>query len=167
MNYFTQAKDIDELKAEYKTLCKKYHPDLNIEIDTTSIQQEINKEYEEKLKTATRFSKHFNKDIPLTEKDIETEKEIKEIILKTIHLKGLIVELCGRWIWFSGESKKYKEFLKELGCKYAPKKKVWYWRPADAKVWRKSKKKLDLDEIRGIYGSKVFTKNESFYLQKA
>lgn len=46
MKYFKNINCVEQLKKQYKTLCKKYHPDLN-ENDTTSIMQEINAEYEQ------------------------------------------------------------------------------------------------------------------------
>lgn len=38
MKYFENVNTIEELKKQYKNLVKKYHPDLNREVDTTEIR---------------------------------------------------------------------------------------------------------------------------------
>ena len=46
MKHFTNIDSVETLKKQYKTLCKKYHPDLNHDTDTTDIMKQINAEYE-------------------------------------------------------------------------------------------------------------------------
>jgi hypothetical protein len=64
---------------------------------------------------------------------------------------GLTIEVCGTWIWVSGDTRPHKEILKESGYKWAPVKKLWHWRPADAKSF--SRGKYTMDEIRASHGS--------------
>ncbi len=45
--YFDHIKSIDEIKARYKILAKRLHPDIG---GDTTIMQEINREYEEAIK---------------------------------------------------------------------------------------------------------------------
>lgn len=80
------------------------------------------------------------------------ENKLKE--LKALSLPNIKVELCGTWIWITGDTKPVKEQLKELGCKWAPKKKKWFWRkPTDKKFWKKGE--LDMDAIRMKHGSEI------------
>lgn len=156
MDYFKGIKTLKELKATYKDLCKKYHPDINVYMNDSFIK-EINFQYEKMLSQVTKYNNYTKENEEMSLNDIEVEKEIKDIILKTLNLKGLDVELCGNWIWFTGETRTHKDILKGLGCYFAAKKKAWYWRPADYK--RKGKKTLSLNEIRETHGSKKFTRN--------
>lgn len=64
---------------------------------------------------------------------------------------GLVLEVCGTWLWASGETKEHKEVLKSLGFHYASKKKMWYWR--DASDTTKRSRGATMDYIRSKYGS--------------
>lgn len=145
MKYFHDVKDLNELKERYRQLCRQYHPDLG---GNTAIMQEINAEYEHMLKTG-----EF--DFGSSSEGIESS--LRSVIEKTVILDGLIVEICGRWLWFTGETRKHKDRLKALGCRWARKKCAWYWRSADEK--RKRTKTIPLDKIRAKYGSKVVEKS--------
>ena len=67
--------------------------------------------------------------------------------------KGLSVELCGTWIWVSGNTKKHKELLKKLGLQYARKKQKWYLKPAGYKYHKH--KPISMEKIRFKYGSET------------
>lgn len=143
MKYFAGVTNLDELKAEYKKLCKIHHPDLG---GDTRTMQEINAEYHHLLKTGN---------FEMGNSSVEIEEAIRDIIERATVLDGLIIELCGRWVWFTGATFKWKAQLKELGCFFASKKKAWYWRPADEE--RKGPHKpLDLDQIKEKYGAIKF-----------
>jgi len=142
MQYFKDVKNLEDLKNIYKELCKKHHPDLG---GDTEIMKEINTQYSKLLKKG-------NFDFEFTTEEIE--EALRDIIEKTISFEGLIVEICGRWVWFTGNTYGWKEQLNELGCHYSGKKKAWYWRPEDeAKKGRH--KPISLVEIRSKYGSKT------------
>ena len=145
VKYFRSVTSLDELKAEYRSLCKINHPDKGGE---TSVMQEINAEYSYLLKNG-RFD--------FGNSSLQIEESIREIIEQTEILEGLVVELCGRWIWFGGDTYKWKGTLKSIGCFWASKKKAWYWRPADEAISGKHKT-LSIEEIRERHGSKVFQK---------
>jgi hypothetical protein len=70
-------------------------------------------------------------------------------------LDGLVIELCGRWVWFTGATYKWKDQLKALGCLFAGKKKAWYWRPADEER-KGGHKPMELDKIKEKYGAISF-----------
>jgi len=145
--YFDSIENLDNLKSRYRDLTKKYHPDLAG--GDTATMAKINAEYESALKYAKNF-----KGESLSHDDIEVEKIIMDIIQKTVALNGIVVELCGRWLWFTGDTWNHKDFLKTIGCFWARKKSAWYWRPDDAQV--RSRRPLSLVQIRERHGSKVF-----------
>lgn len=142
-NYFKGVASLDDLKIEYKKLCKLHHPDLG---GDTATMQAINAEYDYLLKTGC---------FDLGGSTVEIEEAIRKVVEATIVLQGLQVELCGRWVWFTGETFQWREQLKALGCFFASKKKAWYWRPEDEAKQGKHKT-LELDQIRTKYGSQVF-----------
>ncbi len=74
-------------------------------------------------------------------------------------MQGIQIELCGSWLWMTGETMKYKEQLKALGCLWSANKKAWYYN-GDS---RKSKKRAhckSMDEIRTAWGSQKIAKTD-------
>lgn len=135
LNYFKNVTTIEELKNTYKELAKKYHPDINP--NGTEIMKEINAEYEKAF------------EILKTQKDIEDD--FRETIDAIINL-DINIEICGTWIWVSGDTKPVKDTLKASGLKWAKKKQMWFWRPADQAA-RRTRKTMDMEHIRDKYGS--------------
>ena len=64
------------------------------------------------------------------------------------------LEVCGSWLWIDGETYKHKDVLRQAGCKWAVKKRMWYWKPANySRPWFKSSREYSLDDIRNEHGS--------------
>lgn len=149
IQYLTGVANLDELKTVYRDLCKKYHPDLGGDVEIMKI---INAEYAYLLTTG-------NFDFTTSKTSAEIEEAIRAIIERATVLNGLVIELCGRWVWFTGATYQWKDQLKALGCFFASKKKAWYWRPADEER-KGSHKPMPLDAIRAKYGSIEFETKE-------
>ena len=49
----------------------------------------------------------------------ETAEEFRTIIELLLKLDGITVELCGSWLWLSGETKQHKDALKAAGCRWS------------------------------------------------
>ena len=142
MHYFNKCQNLDELKKRFRDLCKLHHPDLGG--DETTMKA-VNTEYEACLKDGLKHTKDF--------KDrMNIEKELAAILQRLIILPDVTVEICGRWIWVTGNTYPVKSQLKSAGCRFANKKKAWYWR-SDKDKAPSRKKKLSLDEIRSKFGS--------------
>jgi len=142
--YFNGCASLDEVKSRYKQLAMQYHPDRG---GDNRIMQTINMEYESIRKNPS-FS--FWKQKEEVKQDYV---EFPDIINKIIRLQGIIIELCGNWIWVSGATYKYKRQLKEAGFFFAGEKKLWYWRPHDYKS--ANRKPRTIEYIRMKYGSDV------------
>jgi hypothetical protein len=112
--YFTFVANLDDLKAQYRAFCKEHHPDLGGDVE---IMKAINNEYSERLNSGI-----FNEEYERTNTSAGIEESLREIIEKTVCLKAISIEICGRWVWFSGETWRYKKYLKEIGCQWASKK---------------------------------------------
>ena len=143
--FFKFVTDLDDLKSQYRQLCKQHHPDLGGDVE---VMKKINAEYSQRLTSGI-----FNAEFEEKNTNSDIEEALRDVIEKTCCLQGLIIEICGRWVWFTGATYEFKTYLKEIGCFFSGKKKAWYWRPADEKK-RRFGKTLELDEIRSKYGSK-------------
>lgn len=129
----------DQVKAAYVAACKKYHPDVNPAGE--EMMKVINAAYEV-LQDHTGEIKDEQSDYG----------DIFNNALNTVFpLSGLLVEICGVWLWITGDTKKHKDTLKTAGFKWSPKKKAWYFRPEQFRSF--SRGQTSLDEIRAKYGS--------------
>lgn len=157
MTYFTHVSTLDELKAEYRRLAMKHHPDRGGDTET---MKEINRQHDElfeKLKAAHN-AKADADTTGRTYHTTETAAEFRDIIEALLKLDGLTVELCGAWLWIGGETRKHKDALKAAGCRWSNNKKLWYWRhPEDARPYHRGRKTID--QIRSKYGSQVFDRD--------
>ena len=135
------------IKSRYRDLARQHHPDLG---GDTAIMQDINACYEIALKTDYR-RQGFDESKITWRWDLD-----REILYKVVELMKisdtLTVEICGLWVWVSGNTKTYKDALKRAGCYYAAKKACWYWRRASDK-YRRRGKPMDMTHIRAKYGS--------------
>lgn len=156
MNYFKNCKTLNEVKAMYKTLAKQYHPDIT-GTDTNAIMQVINMEYARAIKMAATGSDLSSEEV---EAEILNAEAYKNAINAIINLPGIIIELCGGWIWVSGNTYQHRKILSganETGVKFwfASAKKMWYFRSVEYATM--NKKKHTMEEIRHKYGSQLIS----------
>lgn len=153
--YFKNVTTLEELKAEYKKLAMANHPDRGGDLET---MKEINNEYDmlfPKLKNT-----HKNKDGETYQKETnEAPSWFKDLIDTLIRMEGVHVEIIGCFVWVSGNTKPYKDQLKELGFKWHSKKVCWYKAPED--YVKRSKKQYSMSDIRDMYGVQYETDGES------
>jgi len=92
----------------------------------------------------------------LTVDENATLAEYPEILNKVLNeintLDSLVIEVCGLWVWVTGNTKIHKDTLKEQGFKWAKNKASWFYRPETAKS-RNRYKPWDMEQIRDAYGS--------------
>ncbi len=127
------------VKKAYRLACAKYHPDRNPA--GLEMMKAINVAYDT-LKDITGNVENS---------DIEYSDKLNDAINSIINLDGLNIEVCGSWVWVSGNTKPHKDIIKEAGYKWASKKKMWYFRPEDYKS--RSRGKFSIDDIRNMHGS--------------
>ena len=149
MTYFNNINNLDELKAAYRRLAMKHHPDRGGDVET---MKAINAEHDALFEA---LKKKHNENADDYHKTTETPEEFREIIMKLIIIPGLDVELCGSWLWIGGNTREHKEELKALGCRWSQNKKRWYWHHAEeGRKWRRGT--YSMNEIRTKYGSQTF-----------
>jgi len=66
-------------------------------------------------------------------------------------MDNIIIEIIGCFVWVTGNTRIYKEKLKELKFQWHSKKIAWYLKPED--YHRKSRREYGLEEIRQMYGT--------------
>lgn len=144
--YFVGIDSIEELKKAYKRLARKHHPDLG---GDPEIMKEINAEYDCILDKLANGWKGAAK---TASAGFGAVKDcFRQMIERIIALEGLEIEICGNWVWVSGDTYTHRKAIKEAGYRWASKKRMWYWRPEEFATSSHGKKTME--EIRDKYGS--------------
>ena len=138
----------EEIKTCYRKLASCNHPDKG---GDTEAMQLINKAYDDLLE----YFKH-NDNLMIDNDIINTASKsfnfefIKEI--KT--MQGIVIEVCGYWVWLGGDTFEHKDKIKALKFKFSSAKKKWYWSPTiDENQYRRGSKSMK--QIRSKYGSVI------------
>lgn len=152
--WFAGVTTIEELRKRYRELLKQFHPDNGGGEET---MKAINIEYDKLFDALNKKSKS---DCQTDTYDQNAENQaFKEILNQIIGYK-MEIELIGRWIWcFNCFA--YKDRLKELGFKFAPKKKAWTWHYGEFSRYHKGE--IPIDDIRAKYGSQKVTRQSKQY----
>lgn len=134
-NEFRNLTGINEAKKVFKKLAQVLHPDKG---GSNEEFQELNSVYNYYLENKLYFSNESKFDL-----------ELEKIISKILHYEDITIEVVGSWIWLSGlGTKNIKDKLKELGFKWASKKRMWYF----GEMKGRNPKEKSLDEIKAKYG---------------
>lgn len=170
MTYFKNVNTIEELRRQFRDLLKKHHPDNG---GSEEVAKQINAEYERLFKVlkdkheskasagAGANSKTYNDNTY----NFEEDAKLREVLQKIIHFTDITIEICGVFIWVSGNTYQYKKELKESGFLWASQKRQWYWRPET--YVKKSRKTLSMQDIRNYYGSTEVKPEERLKLAQA
>lgn len=149
MQYFENVKTLEDLKKQYCRLAMKFHPDMG---GNTEIMQQINAEHDRLFET---LKEKHNATADEYHKTTETPEEFRAVIEFLIKLHGIVAELCGSWVWVSGDTKPHKEQLKTAGFHWSQNKKQWYWHHEEpGRKWRREN--TSMADIRRKYGNQIF-----------
>lgn len=146
--FFKGCATTEEVKAKYRELAKKHHPD--IEGGNAETMKAINDQYDKLIKGIIEN----DEEIADSEKAdfVHYDTQYREAIEKIIHLTGINIEMVGDWIWVTGETYNNRQALAEASYFFSKNKQAWYFRSDKYKSMNKGKS-MSLDEIRGKYGS--------------
>lgn len=145
-NFFAGCFTEAEIKARYRDLCKVHHPDLG---GSDEMMKLVNLAYEARLRG--EFRKDY--DDETAENMVDLEKEVAAKVAEIIGLKGIVIELVGRWVWVTGNTWPVKDTIKRAGFSWASQKRCWFWHKPEDKCPSRARKTLD--EIKAKYGSTV------------
>lgn len=147
--YFAECRTLNELKAAYKRLAMLHHPDRGGDLRT---MQAINAEYDamfERLKRA-----EADGDEPQANRTAEVAEDFRKVVDALLKLDGIEIELCGSWLWISGDTFAVKDQLKAAGCRWQRQKRKWFWHPPEARTGY-GKRPATMGYIRAKYGSQL------------
>lgn len=148
LKFFREVSTLQELKTTFKTLILFWHPDRNASEHAEENTKLIIIEYQYLLKTGN-FENEFSSSTNL-ENELLNKDNYINVINTLSKIDGLIIELVGGWLWISGNTYANKDVIKSVGCSFAPKKKLWYYRDDEYKVRRGGVK--DIEDIKSKYG---------------
>lgn len=141
-----------DIKKAYKSASIRFHPDKNAA--GAEMMKAINAAYE--------HLKALDSDTVTMEADAKAYdfgEELSRVLNQLLELAGINIEICGNWIWVTGDTKQHAPRLgrKEggIGCYFSKKKAAWYYRPAEYKSKNRGPA-FSMDDIRGLHGSKSF-----------
>jgi len=135
------------IKLAYRKASAKYHPDRNPA--GLEMMKLVNQAYEA-LKSESGKAKE--------DESLSSYGEDICAALNAIMGLSLDIEICGSWVWLHGDTRPHKDLIKNAGFMWAPKKKLWYFRPADYKS--RGRGKYSMDEIREKHGSEKVKNKE-------
>lgn len=131
------------VKQAYRRACSKYHPDRNPAgeemMKAVNVAFEQLRDFEGALSSGSQGY----------------DEAMNNVLNELLKMVGIHIEVCGAWIWVSGNTKPYKDILGKdgLGFYWASKKQSWYFRPDD---WKSSARgNWSMDKIRTEHGSQV------------
>ena len=139
---FQNVEGINEAKKIYKNLAKKLHPDVGGDEESFKL---LNAIYTDLIEHKIYFSNDFKIDV-----------ELEKVISLILHFENITIELVGSWIWVSGDTKEIKDKLKELGFKWAMKKKMWFY----GEMKGRNPQEKSMEEIKSKYGSETLKTND-------
>lgn len=150
MTWFNDCKTLEDLKKEYRRLAVLHHPDKGGDLETMKL---INAAHDKKFEELKR---DYNAKAPDGRKTTETPEEFRDLVNNIINVPDIVVEICGSWVWVSGNTKPVKTELRQAGFRWSQNKKMWYWHHVeDGAKW--SRGKSTTAEIRAKYGSEIIT----------
>lgn len=137
---------IDDCRAAYRRASMKYHPDRNP--GGLEMMKAVNAAWD------TLQAWEWREGTVSAEEGKNTGygDKLNDAINAVAGLDGVNLEVCGAWLWASGNTKPHKEVFKAAGYYWASKKHQWYFRPPE---WKSSNRhgEWTIDEIREKYGS--------------
>ncbi len=146
--YFTDCQTIEQLKQTYKRLAVLNHPDCGGNAET---MKAINAEYEIMFPRLKDIHVSMSGETYTSSKPTqETPQEFINIINQLIGYEGVVIEIIGRFIWLSGNTRPYKDHVKAMGFKWHNKKVAWYLAPEDYR--KRSRQVYSMDDIRDMFG---------------
>jgi len=122
--------------------------------------QQINNEYTFAIAALLRGENLSHEEV---EAEILNAEQYKQAVNAIINLEGIVIEICGGWIWVSGNTYQHREVFNANGFYFARVKKMWYFRSVEYKT--SSHKSRSMDEIRSKYGSQLI--NSSSFRQRS
>lgn len=142
--------NFDTIKWYYRRACAKYHPDRNYA--GTEMMKLVNASYA----SLQDYVPGTLSSIDKRDWSVDQGDKLNAALNAIIDLAGINIEICGSWIWVSGDTKTHKDVLKQTGFKYAPQKKMWSYCAGRRTT---SRGRFSMDDIRTRHGSTIYVQS--------
>jgi len=160
LEFFSNCKDLSELKNAFKRFSKLLHPDVNHGLSDIYFK-EMSNDYDSYYKilkvshmeeNAKKYNSSFDKD-NIKEDDLKDDK-FKQAIIDLLKKENIKIVMRGVYMWISGDTYQIREQLKQLGFFYSSGKKEWFL--PDSKNFKKDGRRgRSKKEIVNKYGEKT------------
>ncbi|EPR69043.1 hypothetical protein [Cyclobacterium qasimii] len=146
-DYFKNCTSLDEARKTYYRLAMKLHPDKG---GDEELFKELVNQFHAFKPSEFKYENEFND---------WNSKAYSGIIEALIEIPDIVVEICGSWVWISGDTLKNKERIKGIQTNdyykrgFSAQKKMWYFSPTGYS--KRSSVEFDMEAIRNIYGSEA------------
>ena len=159
MSFFTECHTPEQLRAEFKRLVLKHHPDRGGSEDT---MKQVNADYEAASKRVVYEASAADEAGAWSDKKtafhVEMNEKLRVVLEALMLIPDIEVELSGLWFWIDGcpapvkrgeERPCVMQRLYDLKCRYSFNKGRWYFPGTPTSGRGKAK----MGEIRAKYGS--------------
>lgn len=151
--YFKDCKTQEELKKEYHKLCKQLHPDNGGNIEEFKTMKA---EFETAWANVGNVFRTAAGET-YTKQTEETAEMFENIIENIIHWTDCNIEICGTWLWITGNTYNHRDDLKKMRFGWSKKKSAWYYHKE--RYHKKGRRELEMDDIRAMFGSSPIKPN--------
>jgi len=144
-DYFKDCNSLDEARKTYYRLAMKFHPDKG---GDEELFKELANQFHSFKPREFKYENEIND---------WSSKAYSGIIIALMKIPDITIEICGSWIWISGDTMNRKEQIKSIQPDefykrgFSAQKKMWYFSPRGYK--KRSADDFDMESIRNIYGS--------------
>ena len=168
MKYFAGLTTVAEIKAKFKELAFRHHPDLGGDTETMKI---INAQYHDALQSANgQQNKGSDSKEHTYRYDEATEQAIAEKLdeLLGLQLEEVEIAIIGTWLWVTGNTKPHKDQLGKngIGLSWHTSRQAWYFNSTGHRAYSSNAYLESLARTYGVTNVENF-KRKSKKLSKA
>ena len=167
-DFFANCKTAEDARKRYYKLAQVYHSDTGAGDDETMAV--INDQYSAFVGRDAAAVSDTIPELPVgvialpehceTPAAVDEAAEYISVIAALVKIPGIQVEICGSWLWVSGDTKPVKDQIKAAGLRFSGSKKMWYFRPSTQNGKRHYRGNKSMGYIRDKYGSRALYRDE-------
>ena len=165
VKWFSSVDTVAEVKALYRELALKYHPDRG---GDTVVMAVVNRQYAAALRALDgRKRTGADGEAHVYRYDETRERDVVRVLdaLLAMRMEQVDIFLIGTFVWVVGRTRPHGKRLLELGLLWHDKRRCWYWKPVGAA--RSFYSGADFGILAEQYGCRHFTCDNPHALQVA